>query len=74
MASTRRAARSLSVVPVNKGPNRVRQERVQSPRGEVRAWFKGGICYRASVAGRVYGSGEGPDVWPARCPGRPFPA
>lgn len=65
MASSRRAARSLPAVPVNTDPSRVVQERFLSPRGEARAWFKGGVCYRVSVAGRVYGWGEGPDVWAA---------
>lgn len=65
MASSRRAARSLPAVPVNTDPNRVVQQGLDSPRGEVRAWFKAGICYRVRIAGRVYGWGEGPGVWAA---------
>lgn len=65
MASTRRAAKGLPAAPAEVDPTRVTQATLPSPRGEVRAWFKGGICYRVSVAGQVYGWGEGPDVWAA---------
>lgn len=65
MASSRRAARGLPAAPTEVDPNRITQETLQSPRGEVRAWFKGGFCYRVSVASRLYGWGEGPGVWAA---------
>lgn len=65
MASSRRAARGVPPAPVSADPNRITQENFQSPRGEVRAWFKGGVCYRVKIAGRPYGWGEGPDVWAA---------
>jgi hypothetical protein len=66
MASSRRAARGRPAVPVEAAdPNRVVQQTLQTPRGEVRAWFKGGVCYRVRIAGVNYGWGEGPDVWEA---------
>lgn len=65
MASSRRAARSLPKAPVVTDPNRVVQAQFQSPRGEVRGWFKGGECYRVRVADVTYGWGEGPAVWAA---------
>jgi hypothetical protein len=65
MASSRRAARSSPAAPVDTDPNRVTQKTLQTPRGEVRAWFKGGVCTKVRVAGVTYGWGEGPDVWDA---------
>lgn len=38
---------------------------LDTPWGEARAWFKGGVCYRVRIAGRPYGWGEGPAVWAA---------
>lgn len=46
-------------------PNRITQQRRPSPRGEIRAWFKGGACYRLQIAGTVYGWGEGSSTWAA---------
>jgi len=66
--SRRRLARRAAVapvVPVEVDPRRVTQQSIQTPRGDARGWFKGGICYRVNVAGVVYGWGEGPDVWAA---------
>ncbi len=51
--------------PADADPNRIVSRVLESPRGTVRGWFKGGSCYRVSVAGRVYGWGEGPSVWAA---------
>lgn len=65
MASSRRAARSSPAAPVDAAPNRVVQQTLQTPRGEVRAWFKGGVCTKVRVAGVTYGWGEGPHVWEA---------
>lgn len=65
MASSRRAARGAAVIKISTDPNRIVQQSIQTPRGEVRAWFKGGTCYRVIVAGTVYGWGEGPAVWAA---------
>lgn len=65
MASTGRAARSLPASPANTNPNRIMQVRFQSPRGEVRGWFKGGECYRVRVTGVTYGRGEALSVWAA---------
>jgi len=65
MASSRRAARGHAPAAVNVDPNKVVQRVLPSPRGEVRAWFKGGICYRVRIAGVTYGWGEGPPVWAA---------
>ena len=64
MASSRRAARGAPVIP-DSDPSHITQQRLPSPRGEVRAWFKGGICYRVHVAGVVYGRAESPSVWAA---------
>lgn len=50
-------------------PNRITQERLPSPRGDVRGWFKGGVCYRVNIAGVTYGWGEGPSVWAAAIDG-----
>lgn len=55
-------------------PSRITQQRLPSPRGEVRAWFKGSVCCRVSVAGKVYGWGEGPAVWVAIMDGSFRPA
>lgn len=66
--SSRRLARRDAVAPIveiSQDPKRVVQQTLQSPRGEVRAWFRGGICYRVRIAGTVYGWGEGPAVWAA---------
>jgi hypothetical protein len=65
MASSRRAARSSPAAPVDAALNRVVQRTLKTPRGEVRAWFKGGVCTKVRVAGVTYGWGEGPDVWAA---------
>ncbi|MCU1639717.1 MAG: hypothetical protein JWL94_2364 [Microbacteriaceae bacterium] len=67
MASSRRAARSSPAAPTaaTVDPNRVVQQTLQTPRGEVRAWFKGGVCSKVRIAGVTYGWGEGPDVWAA---------
>jgi hypothetical protein len=68
MALSRRLARrdAISpVIPVSEDPNRVVQRSLDTPRGKVRAWFKGGECYRVSIAGHMYGWGEGPAVWGA---------
>lgn len=65
MASSRRAARGLPTTPVDADPNHITQQSFQSPRGEVRAWFKGGVCHRVKIAGKPYGWGEAPDVWAA---------
>lgn len=65
MASSRRAARGTPAVEISTDPNRVVQQTLQTPRGEVRAWFRGGICHRVMVAGTVYGRAEAPAVWAA---------
>lgn len=75
--TSRRLARRDAIAPVVRvslDPHRVAQRTLQTPRGEVRAWFKGGACYRVTVAGRVYGWGEGPDVWAAVLDGSFRPA
>lgn len=46
-------------------PNRVYAKTLQTPRGEVRAWFRYGECQKVRVAGVTYGWGEGPAVWAA---------
>jgi hypothetical protein len=64
--TSRRLARRDAIAPVveiSTDPNRVVQQSLDSPRGKVRGWFKGGTCYRVALAGRVYGWGEGPAVW-----------
>lgn len=66
--SSRRLARRdavAPVVPISMDPKRVTQASIPTARGEVRAWFKGGDCYRLQVAGTVYGWGEGPSAWAA---------
>lgn len=66
--SSRRLARRdavAPVLPISTDPNRIAQQRLQTPRGEVRAWFKGGRCYRVNISGVMYGWGEGPAVWAA---------
>lgn len=65
MVSSRRAARGAAVVGISADPNRIMQQSIHTPRGEVRAWFKAGTCCRVIVAGTVYGWGEGPAVWAA---------
>lgn len=65
MVSSRRAARGAPVAETTTDPNRIVQQSIQTPRGEVRAWFKGGTCFRVNVAGAVFGWGEGPAVWAA---------
>ncbi|NUU30837.1 hypothetical protein [Arthrobacter sp. C9C5] len=64
--TSRRLARRDAIAPIveiSQDPNRVVQQSLDSPRGKVRAWFKGGACYRVRIAGTVYGWGEGPSVW-----------
>jgi hypothetical protein len=73
MASCRRAARGIPAAPVNTAPNRIVQQRLPSPRGEVRAWFKGGECYHARIAA-TYGWGEAQSVWAAVLDGSFRPA
>lgn len=46
-------------------PNRVYAKSLQTPRGTVRAWFRGGECQKVRVNGVTYGWGEGPAVWAA---------
>lgn len=62
MASSRRAARGRTEVPVNMYPNHVTQHSFQSPRGKVRALLKGGVCYRVMVSGTVRDWGASPDL------------
>jgi hypothetical protein len=66
MPSSRRAARS-SPAPVAEdvNPDRVYTKTLQTPRGDVRAWFRHGICTKVRIEGVTYGWGEGPDVWAA---------
>jgi hypothetical protein len=52
-------------VALSPDPNRVVQQTLQTPRGEVRAWFRGGACYRVRISDATYGWGEGPAVWAA---------
>lgn len=66
--SSRRLARRDAVapiVPVSQDPHHITQQSMQTPRGEARAWFKGGSCYRVKIAGVPYGWGEAPAVWAA---------
>lgn len=66
MVSSRRAATGVTAAPVDEDPNRTTQRTLQTPRGEVRAWFQGGRCRRVRVPpGRMYGFAEAPDVWAA---------
>lgn len=66
MVSSRRAARGVPAAQVEVDPNRITQQSFQSPQlGLVRAWFRGGVCYRVKIAGRPYGWGEGSAVWAA---------
>lgn len=67
MADRRKARRDAiaPIIPINTDPRRITQQRLPSPRGEVRAWFKGGVCFRVRVGGVLYGWGEGPAVWAA---------
>jgi len=55
------------VAPVFKGsedPNRVTQQLIESPWGEFRGWFKGGVCRRVRAQdGRMYGWEDAPGVW-----------
>lgn len=66
--TSRRLARRDAIAPIveiSTDPNKVTQQLLESPRGTVRAWFKGGECYRVRIAGLTYGWGEGPSVWEA---------
>lgn len=50
----------------SKDPNRVVQRVLPSPRGEVWAWFKGGVCRRVRLNdGKMYGWEKAPAVWAA---------
>lgn len=75
--TSRRLARRDAIAPVVAvavDPKRIVQQTLPTPRGEVRGWFRGGECYRARIAGRVYGWGEGPDIWAALLDGSFRPA
>lgn len=75
--SSRRQARRAVVSPVFKGsddPNRVTQQSLDFPQGEVRAWFQGGVCHRVRVpGGRMYGREEAPAIWAAIIDGSFWP-
>ncbi|BCW69977.1 hypothetical protein NicSoilB8_10210 [Arthrobacter sp. NicSoilB8] len=61
----RRRVAGPVVVPLEADPYLIVQQSFDSPRGKVRAWFKGGVCYRARIAGTTSGGGEGPAIWAA---------